>query len=253
MPLLDLLRRGELTRDIKMLAAKGALVPRPHEQLALLVALVEDADPEVRLAATETLDAIPRQRLSVFLTRADVSRNLREFFAARGVHPADVASEDADRSLLDRDVPDEVVLEQGAGDRQGTLQRLAAMSIAERVKVGMKGTREQRAILIRNPNRVVAAAVLSSPKLTETEVESFAKMANVAEEVLRVIGNTRAWVKNYAVTSALTRNPKTPLGVGLTLLNRLRERDLKMLATDRNVQESLRTAVQKRLSQSGKR
>ena len=78
-----------------------------------------------------------------------------------------------------------------------------------------------RAILIRDPNKLVASAVLSSPKLTLGEVEAFAKMANVTEDVLRAIASNRAWVKNYGVTLGLTRNSKTPVALSLTLMNRL--------------------------------
>ena len=44
-------------------------------------------------------------------------------------------------------------------------------------------------MLVRDRNRLVASAVLSSPKLTESEVEAFTKMGNVSEDVLRVIGD----------------------------------------------------------------
>jgi len=72
-------------------------------------------------------------------------------------------------------------------------------------------TREERAILIRDSNKLVNAAVLSSPKLTETEVERIAKMTSVSEEVLRIIGRTRAWMKNYSIAAGLARNAKTPI------------------------------------------
>ena len=78
------------------------------------------------------------------------------------------------------------------------------------MKLAMKGTREQRAQLVRDANRMVAAAVLSSPKLTESEVEAFTKMGNVSEDVLRIIGTNRTWLKNYSVTLGLVKNPKTP-------------------------------------------
>ena len=62
--------------------------------------------------------------------------------------------------------------------------------------------------------------MLSSPKLTGQEVEAIAKMANVGEEVLRVIGTNRQWTKNYGVVAGLVRNPKTPVAVSLNLLQR---------------------------------
>jgi hypothetical protein len=113
------------------------------------------------------------------------------------------------------------------------------------MKLAMKGTREQRATLIRDTNRIVATAVLTSPKLTEAEVEAFAKMANVSEDVLRIIGTNRTWLKNYAVALALAKNAKTPPGISMQLLHRLNEKDMKRISIDRNVPEVLRLAARR--------
>ena len=115
-------------------------------------------------------------------------------------------------------------------DPQSITQRLALLGVAGRMKAAFKGSKSERAILIRDPNKLVSAAVLSSPKLTDSEVENFAKLANVSEEVLRTIGMNRGWTKNYGVIAALTRNPKTPLAVSMRFVQRLTERDLKMIA-----------------------
>ena len=122
---------------------------------------------------------------------------------------------------------------------------LSTLPVIDRMKLAMRGSREQRAQLIRDPNKLVAAAVLSSPKLTEAEVEAFARMANLSEDVIRIIAVNRAWVKNYNVVSALTRNPKTPPALAMGFLQRLNERDLKRLAIDRNVAEPVRLAARK--------
>jgi hypothetical protein len=111
----------------------------------------------------------------------------------------------------------------------------------------MKGSREERAILIRDPNRLVSTGVLSSPKITDTEIESIAKMANVSEDVLRIIGRTRAWSKTYAVMVALARNPKTPIAMSMNLLPRLTDKDLKLISTDRNVPDVLRTSARRKV------
>ena len=249
-PLLDMFRRGEVSRDVKMLAARGALAPRPHEQLTLLVELVDDPELEIRLAAEETLQEIPLEALEAFLARSDTSPTLREFFAARGIQAGAVPAANAEEPLIDRgEVVEEPAAEAQSEDKQGALKRLAAMTVSDRVKAAMKGSREERAILIRDPNKLVSVAVLSSPKVNESEIENYAKMANVSDEVLRIIGNTRAWVKNYGIVSALARNPKTPVAIALNLVQRLNDRDLKMIATDRNAQEPLKVAVRKRISQ----
>jgi len=127
---------------------------------------------------------------------------------------------------------------------------LSSLPVLQRMKLAMKGTREQRAALVRDTNRLVAAAVLSSPKLTEAEVEAFTKMGNVSEDVLRTIGMNRSWGKNYAIAAGLCRNPKTPLAISSRLIHRLNERDLKMLSIDRNVPEALRGIARKNLTKA---
>jgi hypothetical protein len=274
-PLLDCFRRGEASREVRVLAAAGQLAPRAHEQLALLVLLAGDEDPEIRALTEQTIGRLPREPVAAFLARSDVHEEVRAFFAARGLAREDAApGGDTASPLLPFDAiveapsqsneagaaepPDtdhEAAATGGGGEgtpggpdgrpRAGTAQRLALMDVGQRVKVGMLGTREERNVLIRDSNRMVAAAVLSSPKLTESEVESIARMANVSDEVLRIVGTSRAWTKNYNVISALTRNPKTPIAISLSLLSRLSSRDVKMLSTDRNVPEPLRVAARK--------
>src|SRR6185295_4926830 len=162
-PLLDFFRRGDVARDIRLLAAQGALAPRAHEQLGLLMGLVSDHDQEIARAAEATLQAIPLASLQAFLARSDVSREMREFFAARGVEPSDSPAPDADAPILDTDsdlepegtllpLAEEVEAGDGTEDRS-TLARISALSVAERIKLAMKGTREERAILIRDPNK----------------------------------------------------------------------------------------------------
>jgi hypothetical protein len=246
-PLLDCFRRGDIPRDARLLAAKGALSPRAYEQLAILVFLSEDRDPDIRAAAAQTIDRIPIGALQDFLARSDVPLGLREFFADRGIFPAEIPPivDDFDRD--DALIEEEPGEESRTDDRETAVEKLAKMGFSERLKAAFKGSREMRAILIRDPNRAVAAAVLSSPKVSEQELESFARMSSVSEDVLRIIGSNRAWLKNYGVVVALTRNPKTPLAMSLTLMSRLNDRDLSKLSIDRNVPDPLRFAARRRI------
>jgi hypothetical protein len=248
-PLLDFFKRGEVAKDVRLLAAKGALAPRAQEQIALLAILTEDGDPEVRGAAEATLANIPNDSLAAFLGKSDIPEGLRDFFRGRGIEPI-MGGEATDQPLVDVDTGSDQPGEDAGGDgeRQGSSQRLALMNVAERMKAAMKGSKEERAILIRDPNKLVSVSVLSSPKISDSEVESFAKMGNVSEEILRIIGQNRAWIKNYGVIAALTRNPKTPLSVSLNFVQRLNEKDLKALAMDRNLQQALKLAIKKRIS-----
>ncbi|HSK11057.1 MAG TPA: hypothetical protein VK911_15850 [Vicinamibacterales bacterium] len=282
-PLLDCFRRGEAPREVRLLAAAGELAPRAHEQLTLLVVLSADEDPEIRALTERTIHRLPAGPLAAFLARADVNPEVRAFFEARGMAPPAAPGGDSAAPLLEAEPGDEdgataagqdataagqdvlpadaaaVVAGEpdgpsagggaaaGEGQRLGVAQRLSALDVGRRMKAAMLGSREERNILIRDPNRLVAAAVLSSPKLTESEVESMARMGNVSDEVLRIIGTSRAWVKNYNVVSALTRNAKTPIAISLTLLSRLNPRDVRMLSMDKNVPEPLRVAARKQV------
>jgi hypothetical protein len=250
-PLLDFFRRGEVARDLRLLAAEGAIAPRPIEQLGLLALLSDDLDPEVRATAERTLSKLPLDVVMAVLARADAPTELREFFQSRGIAPTAPApaahGPDADAPLVDTDEIDYGPEEQSAEQKADTVKRIADMTVPEKVKAAMKGTREMRAALIRDPNKMVAAAVLSCPKMTEQEVEAFARMANVSEDILRTIGSTRAWVKNYSILLGLTKNPKTPLAMSLTFVHRLNDRDLRGLSIDRNVPEPLRIAARKKV------
>ena len=245
-PLVDFFRRGEVARDVRLLAAQGALAPRAQEQLALLVLLSDDPDAEIARAATATIDALPVEALRAFLAQPDTPVEMRKFFAGRGIAPADGAAPpvNTDEPLLDtlQELPQDPALD----DPEHTV--ISSLPVLERMKLAMKGTREQRATLVRDSNKLVAAAVLSSPKVNESEIETFTKMGNVSEDVLRIIGQNRGWTKNYGVILGLCRHPKTPPAISMSFVQRLNERDLKALAADRNAKVGLRLLARKMLT-----
>jgi hypothetical protein len=252
-PLVDLFLRGGATRDVRLLAARGLLPSPAHEQIALLVVLVDDPDPEIAAQAEATISRLPREALDGFLA-SDVPAELRAFFSSR-VSVADGPATAADTLHSKSPTDDEAGGKDAAGnegkeEEDGDPRLVSALPIADRLKLATKGTREQRAQLIRDSNRIVATAVLTSPKLTEAEVEAFAKMGNVSEDVLRIIGTNRNWLKNYSIVHAVTRNPKTPPAISMQLMHRLTEKDIKMLSTDRNVPEALRLAARRVLTKA---
>lgn len=125
--------------------------------------------------------------------------------------------------------------------RRTMLQKLSQMNVVERVQLSLKGGREERMMLIRDPNKVVQRAVLQSPKLSPTEVEAFSAMGNLNSEILRLISTNRLYMKNYTIVRNLVSNPKSPLEVTLHLLPRLIARDLKILTMNKNIPDVLRT------------
>jgi len=122
-------------------------------------------------------------------------------------------------------------------------QQIALMSVKDRIMLAIKGTREARMILVRDPNRIVASAVLRNPRLTDGEIEYIASVKTVPEEVLRQIGHNRAWAKSYLVIHNLVRNPRTPVPTSLGFLNRILTKDLRMLSSNKNIPDVIRTSA----------
>lgn len=135
----------------------------------------------------------------------------------------------------------EISPSQTAADRKAMFQQIAIMSVKERVMLAIKGTREARMILVRDPNRVVACAVLRNPRITENEIEGISAIRTVPEDVLRQIAQSRAHTKSYTVIHNLVRNPRTPVAMSLNFLNRIQTRDLRVLGTNKNVPDVIRT------------
>jgi len=114
------------------------------------------------------------------------------------------------------------------------------MGMKDRVKLAMKGDREARNILIRDPNRIVAQAVIQNPRITEQEVEKVSAMRSVPEDVLRQIAINRNWARNYSIVHNLARNPRTPIANVISILTRLQLRDLQAMTKNRNVSDAIR-------------
>ena len=136
--------------------------------------------------------------------------------------------------------------EEELAEKQSLIAALVTMTPAEKMMKALKGEREARMMLIRDRNRTVWSAVLSSPKMNDSDAEQIAKMRNVAPDVLREIAKNRQFVKRYNVARELVKNPKTPHEVSSKLLARLKDRDLKLLIKDRNVSEQVRRLAKKR-------
>jgi hypothetical protein len=340
-PLVDQFRRGGIPKELRLLAAQGALPLKPTDLLELLHFLLSDAGEEVRSAAQTSLrgfskdDLIPigkdrttppqvlawllsgreerdlREAVLQNVSTPDEAieaespalptelaelvvinqtrllrrlslleaiesnptlnndqrrrlRELRETFrigqqpveAAPPPAPAPVAEpappESEPEPIVDSPITEAEALvrylaedERQEADKVSTVQRIYRLNTAEKVVTALKGTREERAILVRDPNRIVSVAVLGSPRITEAEIESFAGMKSVSDEILRQIGKNRDWTRRYGVISNLVRNPRTPLAISLGMVPRLTPKDLKSIAVDRNVPEVIRKQAQR--------
>lgn len=134
-------------------------------------------------------------------------------------------------------------------ERGSALQKISKLDIKGRIQLAMKGSKEDRSILIRDSTKLVALAVLESPKITDGEVEKIANQKNVLEAVLRQIPMKRRFIKNYAIVRNLVANPRTPLDVSLGLMKNLLTADLRNLSANKEVSDTIRKLATKMFKQ----
>jgi hypothetical protein len=119
------------------------------------------------------------------------------------------------------------------------------MTVSEKIRFAMNADKTARSLLIKDPNKQVAMAVVESPKITEQEIESIAQSRNVSEDILRAISKKREWLKNYTIAHALVGNPKTPVGIAVSIVPTLKTKDLNLLLKSRAVSEAVRSQASK--------
>lgn len=134
---------------------------------------------------------------------------------------------------------------EASGGTEELYLRLMGMTVPERVKLALTGTREERRFLIADASKMVGFAVLRARGLTPSEVESFCGMRHLDADVFLKISTARAWIRRPLIALALVKNPKVPLTISLPLVKRLGMRDLRSIARDRNLSEAVRVQARK--------
>ena len=130
---------------------------------------------------------------------------------------------------------------------QDTSSDIRKKTVAERRKTALFCGREERSVLLKDPNKEVVLTTIENPKITEIEIAGFAKMPTIPVEAIKKIAQKKEWIKNYTVVLALVNNPKTPVYISMRLLNRLKARDLKILEKNRDVSQAVRSVAKNRL------
>jgi hypothetical protein len=264
---------------VRRKACRGELPVSLQEKIEVLVLLASEGEVEEQVTALQTLQCWPPAELQQVLRDPSTPVTVLEFVAAtlaphreelgevllqnpnltdhvRGWLEGALSLIDEARSgdVSEPPTPTPAPLEDAAGDSSPepqkqkpttAIQRTQRMSVVQKVKSALTGTKEERMLLIRDSNKLVARAVMQSPKLTEDEVEKYASMKDVCEDALRVITLNRRFMKLYVIVKALVNNPRTPIDVGLHLLPRVNEFDLKKLAFNHNVADVIRHSAEK--------
>jgi hypothetical protein len=340
--------RRDAPRDVRLMAARGALPLQPAELATVLFALMHDEDAEVKSTARDSLEALPdsvigaviaapvhpalldhlahafaenEERLEKIALNAATADRTVTWLAARPFRsvveivannqqrlmrsPAIVDALGSNpltgRSVIERilaflgvpaperdedddDAPppipvaevseeearaalevvlgthfaalveeseaqvDEKELEQG-GSLYALIQTL---SVFQKIKLGRAGNKEARSLLVRDRNKIVAMAAVSSPKITEQELLTIAQSRNVGDEVIRVVARNKEATRNYQIKLALATNPKTPQATAMKFINYLQDKDLAKLVKSKDVPSVISTHARRLLMRKGK-
>jgi len=127
--------------------------------------------------------------------------------------------------------------------------KIKDMGVPERVRLALMGNAACRSILVKDPNKLVSAAVLRNPGLNDKEIIAYASNKAVSGDVIRIISNSREWLRNYQVKIGLVTNPKTPVHVTLSLLKFILPKHLKDISRSRDVSPTVARAAKRLLDE----
>jgi len=229
------LRPKELAEIGKRLAALGVSPIEPPEASEVDAAEVEASD--------KALDGTVAQYLLEHAAEVEAEKD--KPFQPIGMEHEDVGGDAAGKSTVASAPPVAVHARKHPPAvheerRDSALQKISKLDIRGRIALAMRGSKEDRSILIRDSTKLVAVAVLDSPKVSEGEVEGFALQKNVLDSVLRAIPLKRKFAKNYAIMRNLVQNPRTPIDTSLPLMKGLLIHDLKNLSGNKEVSDTIR-------------
>lgn len=226
------------------------MAPRLPSDLQEALVLRQDAileEPEIvdALESNPDLSAYARRRLREYRDhllprdrKAEPAAPVEEDVEPGTASPAEVAA-----------AVEKARREEAAGEEDPATglseAQIRFLPIPVRLGLTRGAPRGLRSILIRDPNPMVAKAVLRNNRFSEQEIENICQNRNMDSDILGEIGGDREWVSKYRIVQALVHNPRTPLALAVKLVPRLSVRDLRMLLRDRNVPDAVRTTARR--------
>lgn len=184
------------------------------------------------------------EELRDFYLRAEPAENIPLEEVLEGVQEILLEERKAQVSAEEREEEqgaDEIPLEEVKARTLTMLQIINRMSVSERIRLALTGTHTQRAILIKDSNKIVSESVIQSPKITKDEIAMIIRNRSVAGDIIAKIAQHREWTKDYSIVLELVQNPKTPVRDALGFIKKLHIKDLKLLTQNKNANPVVRT------------
>jgi hypothetical protein len=149
----------------------------------------------------------------------------------------------------------EALMEEADQEGLSKYQIALELKVAEKIKMALTGDKEWRTIMMKESNKLVQAAVMKNPRISDGEVLMVAKTRTSSDDLIRMILLNKDWVKSYEIKKALLIHPKTPPPKAMRFVTYLTMKDLKELAKSRQISSvvanSLRKELQMRIKKSG--
>ena len=255
--LLELLVRVRKT-DVELI---GAVILHPAITSKTLLYLAKHAEMPVleRLAGNQDRLREHPDIVEAIIANPNTDGGLKSRLGRPDHQPGPDAAAEADQTTqdeADEDAGDEEgrsqlelenLMEQADKEGLSKYQISLGLKVAEKIKIGLTGDKEWRALMIKQSNKLVQAAVMKNPRITEGEVLTIVKNKTSSEDLIRMILLNRDWMKNYDIKHALITHPKTPAPKAMRLVPMLTLKDLKTLAKSRQVSTLVATTARKEL------
>jgi hypothetical protein len=174
-----------------------------------------------------------------------------EAFRAVQEVTADLSDDDAQREgeALARAQPQP---EEEEPSKKSAAGRIRDLNIAQKVRLATIGSKGERAILIRDSNKMVSRAVIRSPAISDSEALAYAGIKSLPDEVVKFMAANKKWIRHYQMKKALIMNPKCPTAEAIRFLRHMRAGDLKAIARSRGlpgpVSKAAKQMIKSRLS-----
>ncbi|VAW37363.1 hypothetical protein MNBD_DELTA02-1047 [hydrothermal vent metagenome] len=259
-----------LTRDADPEIKKTATATlKNFPPMELLAALEEKLDPAILKTVTrvykknpavlariitnpgtgnETLATIAKSA-SAFLTEL-ISEQTERLCASKEIALALAANPETSDDLLLRikeftgsDYDDYGEIEEC--ENENLYQMVTRMTVAEKMKLALKGNNEARGLLIKDSNRIVSSSVLKNPKITDEEIIRLTASTSATDDLLRQVAREKEWMKSMQIKQNLVTNPKTPLAISIKLIKSLDKNTLEKIAKSKNIPHSLASEARK--------
>lgn len=145
---------------------------------------------------------------------------------------------------IEKDLFDE---KKAKADEHNIFKAISAMTMGQKLKLALSGNKAARELLVKDPNKLIAVAVLKNPRVTEEEVQRVTASKGTSDDLLRQISRNKEWMKSLTIRLGMLANPKTPLAISLKLLETVFEKDLQAIAKSKNIPSALASAARRRI------